>query len=352
MMKKNKEEIIKKNKALVKKNKALIFLLSIVFLLSGCTQKVPKDDLTKGLLSSGGKTLEMLVVVPKDVLTGALRDTIGEYFEKACPNLPQKEPLFDVVQVDPEGYYSSTILQQHRNILILDYKKTNPNNILGQVDKRYYPQALFKISANNKDSLISILSQYANTIRHQFYENEHKRIYVAMKKQENVKLNPQIQKFFGFKLMFSDEYYLATKDTNFFWIRKETTNESFNVMIYKEKYTGEGLFDQKKIIELRDKISKQYIPGPTHGSYMGTETRVNLVGDFTRRNVKIGKYTAVETRGMWRLFGNFMGGGFVNYCFLNPKTNEFIMIDCFLYSPKKSKRDNLMQLESIIYNIQ
>lgn len=350
-MKKNKEKN-QKNKELIKNIKEIILFFFIIVLCVSCNKKTQQDDLTKGLLSSSGKTLEMLLVVSDDIYAGAFRDSIGENFEKACPNLPQKEPLFDIIKMAPNDFYNSDLLQQHRNILIIDCKQGNPNTILQQIDKRYYPQAIFKISASSIDSLFSLLTKYAPTIKHQFYINEYKRVYVAMKKQENIKLNPQIQKRFDFNLTFSTEYYLATKDTNFFWIRKETTDESFNVMIYKQPYTGKGLFEQKKIIETRDYLGKKYIPGPTHGSYMGTETRTNLVGDYTRKNIKLGKYTAVETRGMWRLFGNFMGGAFVNYCFVNPRTNEFIMIDCFLYSPKRSKRDNLIHLESIIHNIQ
>ena len=80
---------------------------------------------------------------------------------------------------------------------------------------------------------------------------------------------------------------------------------------------------------------------------MGTEKRFPLV----RRNVKIGEYDAVETRGLWRLFGDWMGGSFINYCFEDKANKRFVMIDCFLYSPRHPKRDQLMQLESIVFDI-
>jgi hypothetical protein len=63
-----------------------------------------------------------------------------------------------------------------------------------------------------------------------------------------------------------------------------------------------------------------------------------------------GRY-AIETRGLWRLVGDFMGGPFVNYVFLDEETNQMVMIDAFLYSPRRSKRDLLMQLEAIAYSI-
>jgi hypothetical protein len=46
-----------------------------------------------------------------------------------------------------------------------------------------------------------------------------------------------------------------------------------------------------------------------------------------------------------------MGGPFVNYCFKDSQGQRFVMIDCFVYSPKQSKRDQLMQLEAVAYGI-
>jgi hypothetical protein len=114
-------------------------------------------------------------------------------------------------------------------------------------------------------------------------------------------------------------------------------------------YKNEEQFSQENIIALRDELAKKYIPGPTRGSYMGTEHRFGFLSD----TVQIGedKITAVETRGLWRLFNDYMGGPFVNYCFKDNNGQRFVMIDCFVYSPKTSKRDQLMQLESVVYGI-
>ena len=66
---------------------------------------------------------------------------------------------------------------------------------------------------------------------------------------------------------------------------------------------------------------------------------------------KYDKIPAIETRGLWRLFNDYMGGPFVNYCFRDSQGQRLVMIDCFVYSPKQSKRDQLMQLESVAYGI-
>ena len=60
---------------------------------------------------------------------------------------------------------------------------------------------------------------------------------------------------------------------------------------------------------------------------------------------------AIETRGLWKLEGDFMGGSFVNYTFVDEKRNKVITIDGYVYAPNKPKRDLLIQMESIAHSL-
>ncbi|MDY6381546.1 MAG: DUF4837 family protein, partial [Bacteroidales bacterium] len=335
-------------------NKRLFYtlLLIVLVLFSSCKHKLTKEDaLTKGMPSSGGKTLEMLLIIPDSLYNKTMRDFVGNIFEKAQEGLPQKEPYFDLVQLTPAQYYNSEMFKKHRNVLIIEKKAGNNNTIKQAINKGVYPQAIFEIKVDNIDSIYSILNSYAETIKYQYRKNEHIRIYNAFKRDENIKLTEVISNKFNFSLTFSSDYYLAKQTDNFLWIRKETQKESFNIMMYKKKYTSDDLLLEKKVIELRDSLGKAFIPASMPNSYMGTEIRENI-SKLYRDTVKVGDYAMIETRGLWRSFGDFMGGAFVNYCFKNPATNELVMIDCFLYNPNKNKRDYLMQLESIVYSIE
>jgi hypothetical protein len=117
-------------------------------------------------------------------------------------------------------------------------------------------------------------------------------------------------------------------------------------MIHTYPYTANS-FKQEDILRVRNEIAKQYIFGSLEGSYMTTETLVPPMSVEINLN---GRY-AVETRGLWKLVGDFMGGPFVNYVFLDEEKNQMVMIDAFLYSPKKGKRDLMIQLEGIAYSI-
>lgn len=334
-------------------------VLSLVF-LNGCTKKDKTSSKsqtnssinTKNLPSSGGKTLEMILVIPDSDYRNELKDTIGTYFLKVCKGIANSEPLFDLVQMPPNNFYNSEMFQKHRNIFVVDYSQTNTENTIFQnIDYKSYPQAYFQVISNNRDSLYSMIRRYSPSIINQFYDNEHRRVMQAFSNMENIEAREKLKHTFNLSLTLSREFSISKFEDDFAWFRKDyrvkADQKTLNIMIYKTPFLGDGMFKEDKIIELRDKIAKENIPGPTRGSYMGTETRF----PYTRKTVSINGQPAIETRGLWRLFNDFMGGSFINYCFLDKKNNQFIMIDCFVYSPNQNKRDELMQLESIVYSL-
>ena len=94
---------------------------------------------------------------------------------------------------------------------------------------------------------------------------------------------------------------------------------------------------------------KQYIPGPSNGSYMKTDQEYfppesRVIGDFATDY-------AVKTAGLWMLENDFMGGPFLSYSFVDPKNQELITLCGYVYQPNKKKRDLLRQLEAIMYSV-
>ena len=330
----------------------IALILAFIALMAGCSGK--KGDTINGKPSSGGKTLEVLLIVPDDIYRGELTDTINRYFARVCEGLNQPEPLFDVVQLNPAGFYKSEMFQKHRNIIIIDLKDTNKNKLYSSKDYKAAPQSYFEFSVSSRDSLYSLIRGTADTIIKSFYDNEYRRIGATFKKFENTKATTAIRNRFDLTLVLSEDFYVATEADNFMWIRKETQDVSLGLMIYKTAF-DESLLAESKIIDLRNKITKENVPGPSHGNFMGIESRVPLI----RKDVMLcGNVAAIETRGLWRMLYEpnvkitaFMGGAFVNYCFADKDKKNLIMIDGFVQSPKLSKRDQLMQLEAVIRNI-
>ena len=60
---------------------------------------------------------------------------------------------------------------------------------------------------------------------------------------------------------------------------------------------------------------------------------------------------AVETRGMWNVVGDFMGGPFVSYSIVDPTSSKIVTAEGWIFYPNKEKRDLLRQQESILYSL-
>ena len=113
-------------------------------------------------------------------------------------------------------------------------------------------------------------------------------------------------------------------------------------------YQSEEQFLPEKIDNRLDTMMRRHVPGPAEGSYMGTERRMEITHELY--DYKGSKY-CIETRGLWRLFGDFMGGPFVTYTLLSPDGKQVVEVTGFVYCPRFDKRDYLMQVDGICNSV-
>ena len=176
--------------------------------------------------------------------------------------------------------------------------------------------------------------------------------YVRMKKifsqTPNVKVNNMIREKYGFSLVFPEEFSHAKTEGNFMWVRKEAKDFGLHVYVSTAPATDAKAFEEAYILDNLDTLMKHHVPGPAEGSYQGTERR----DFFYTRKVQLGDIEAVETRGLWRLYGDHMGGPFVCYTLPSPDGSNVITLVGLVYSPSErnkmaSRRDLLMQVDGI-----
>ena len=58
----------------------------------------------------------------------------------------------------------------------------------------------------------------------------------------------------------------------------------------------------------------------------------------------------MQTRGMWEVKNDFMGGPFVSHSFYSPDGEDIIVAEAFVYAPRYDKRQYLRQVESLLYS--
>lgn len=319
---------------------ALFFAL---LTLASCSMEAPSKP------GSNGKTCEILVVCNLGDYQGAVGDSLRAFFQQDNPALNQSEPLFSLAHIPYSSFEKTDMFKHMRNIILIQIGEKAAAQaqapFLVQQDAWARNQIVFQFAVNDKASFDHFFAQKKELMLKAFYSRERIRIQQSFKSTESVRLSDRMLKKFGFKLVFPEGFRIATDKPGVMTFNKETKHYGQNVMVYTYPYTAES-FQEEDILRTRNYLGKTFIEGSIDSSYMITETQLPPI--FREVNFN-GKY-AIETRGLWRLEGDFMGGPFVNYVFLDESSKKVIMIDAFLFSPRRPKRDLMMQLESIAYS--
>ncbi|MBR4506533.1 MAG: DUF4837 family protein [Bacteroidales bacterium] len=325
--------------------KKLTLLLMAAMLVAACNSPETKA-LSKR--SSSGKTCEVLVAADKGHYTGATKALIDSILLSPQEGLPQPEQRFSVVNVPVSSLHNTQMFKMHRNIIICDVKAGNPDKFYIHHDQWAEPQAVIDIAASSEATLCEMLRKHADRIVEEIYKDEYRRMDNVFYKDRNIELMQRVEDKYGFTLSLPKEFSWAKDDGDFVWLRKETKDFGLSVLVNVMPYRDATVFYTAKIYNRLDTMMRREVPGPAEGSYMGTERRVALES----RKVEFGdsKY-CIETRGLWRLFGDFMGGPFVSYCLLSPDGTQVVELTGFVYCPRFDKRDYLMQVDGICRSI-
>lgn len=314
--------------------------------LTGCNnnQQAPKSLLP----NISGKAGEVFVVIDKDLWQGKPGNDIREVLASDCPHLPQKEPLYSLVNVSPSGF--GKLFKVHRNIIIYDVNpQVQKQGIFFRNDVWAAPQCVIQISAATADSAEAIFSKNAAIIVSSIEQAERDRVISNTRHYEERSLANQVLEFLGDGTMhFPNGYRLKKKTDDFVWIADEKQFTNQGVFIYKYPVTDSDPFTEEKIIAKRNEVLMNNVPGMFEGTYMTTT-------DFDTPTVNFIKYkgrTFAETRGQWEVHNDYMGGPFVSHSFYDKEGKNVIVLECFVYAPKYDKRQYLRQVESLLYSFE
>jgi len=315
------------------------FLASIISLQS-CNSKPSEKT------SSAGKTSEMLVVMNDVHWKSEIGESIKSFFRQEMEGLSTDEPCYDVVQMSKNSF--NKLFQKHRNIFIveIDNNKSKPSLEIRK-DVWSQPQIVIKLIAPDKESFLLAFDARKDQFLELFDEAERRRIIKAFKQDENFKIRTTLKNSMNLSLVIPNGFYIGKQKDNFIWLRKITRNFNNEIMIYSYPYTDTIAFNPQQIINVRNEITKSNIPGHSDSSYMA----VSDIFPSTSKILELNGNYAIETRGLWIVKKDFMGGPFLSYTVLDKKANRVVTVDGSIYYPNNKKRDLMRQLESIFYTL-
>ena len=324
---------------------SLLALAVTMLALISCNETSRKKALLPNI---SGKAGEVIVVINKGDWEGAVGTTLRDTLAKDCPFLPQKEPLYTLVDVIPSGF--TNMFQIHRNIVIV---RIGNDVVEPGVNIRYdvwaRPQCVITINAIDSDSAVQLIKENSKRIITSLEQIEWDRIIANSKKYEERSIAPAVTEMIGGSPHFPSGYRLKKKTDDFIWVEYSVQYVTQGILIYKYPVVeGEDMMNLDNIIEENNAMLKANVPGMFENTYMMTST-------FARPSIEYLKYKGrdfAEVRGYWEVYNDFMGGPFVSHAFYSQDGRNMIVIEGFVYAAKYDKRHYLRQVEAILYSFE
>lgn len=294
------------------------------------------------LVSSTGRINYVLIVIDDEDWKGRVGDELKNIITQPVIGLPQEEHQFSINQVDPITFNS--LFKRHRNILFvgldtIDHFYTNH-------DVYASPQTTITILSKNKEGLIENIKSHKDEIIDIFKKNDLSLYQRKVTKDFHDPEKIETLDNLGLSLKIPFDYKKVDDTGQFLWYRNTFERGLLNIIAYEvpifdQQYTHENL------VSFRDSIGKNYIPGQFDNTYMRTEPNYKPV----IQEVQIGKIQALESRGLWFVEGDYMGGPFISYTIEDKENERLIVIEGFSYSPSSKKRDVVFELEAILKTV-
>ena len=329
----------------MKRTLRLFALAAAIFALLSCNEASRKKAL---LPNVSGKAGEVIVVINKGDWEGAVGTTLRDTLAQDCPFLPQKEPLYTLVDVIPSGF--TNIFQLHRNIVIVRIGNdvTEPGvNIRYDIWAR--PQCVISINAIDSESAVQLIKDNSRRIIASLEHAERDRVIANSKRYEELGLAPVVTQMIGGSPHFPSGYKLKKKTDNFIWIDYSVQYVTQGILIYKYPVVeGENMMSLDNILAENNAMLKANVPGMFENTYM-------MPSNFARPSIEYLKYKGrdfAQIRGFWEVYNDFMGGPFVAHAFYSQDGKEMIVMEGFVYAPKYDKRHYVRQVESILYSFE
>jgi len=318
---------------------ALLFLLPL-FLIS-CN-----SDNTNMHKNVTGKAGDLVVVSSESTWNGNPGKLIRRTLAQEHIALPQDEPIFDLIKVPREGFKS--IFKSTRNILQVSVSPNiDSSGIQFRDDVWAYPQATVTITAQNEEQFEEIFNENKDKIMSYYLKAEQERLKMGYNKFYEKGIYNELKEDFDLTMKVPPGFVIAEQKKDFVWLKYETPEISQGIILYTFRYVSDSAFTENYLLRVRDSVLKANVPGPSEGSYMATERRIEQAQNITQYN---GHYASLM-RGLWRVRNDFMGGPYISLAVLDEDRQRVVVAFGYVYAPSKDKRNYLRQVQAMIYSL-
>lgn len=317
---------------------------------------------------SKGNLGEIIIVMDSTKWDSELAYAVKEVFADYMETLPQPEPKYDLTFMTIRKPSDIDFVKRRRNVVfcatldedsnvaklvrsllsepILDRIKTGQNFAIPVENKWALNQyAMFLVGNNDEELARKILTSDRNLLR-RIDELEIERWKnVVYERGEQTELADSLMQKHGFSFRIQHDYDWGADTTNFVAFRRLLSDNYRWIWVHWiDSVYNVSHVDSTWVNRKRDSLLKIYMRGNrSDSSYITTEYRRPVEHDIITMN---GRYT-IETRGTWRMVGDFMGGPFVNYTMYDENQRRLYMMEFVQFAPKYKKRRFVRQFDAM-----
>jgi hypothetical protein len=340
-------------------------LLAVVLLfitISGC------DDVDRRPPATG---TEGTITVVADTRTWegpvgqALRDELGKYIG----TLPVAEPAFTLEQFDlTTNELFERVIQKRKYVVFLASLDENTNvgryiqtgldstamssiragtsGIMQRPNAWYRKQMVVYAVGPTAESLIADIHDQGENLRYVFNTATRQRLSERMfKRMRQEDIEQQIFDRHGFAVNVQHDYFIAQDTLNFIRLRRVLSDTWREFFVYYVEDADPNDLTPEWVIATRDSLSAKFIRGTFEGSFVEIDQRRPI----TSENIDFLDRFGFETRALWHMTEDAMGGPVLNYSFYDEQQRRIYMIDGMVFAPQFNKREFLRQIEAIAF---
>jgi len=320
-------------------------ILSTLLLLL-LTASCGDTSLTRTLPNVTGSTGEVMVVMERALWEGAAGAAVREHVGANLIGMPQPEPAFRLMPVNPEGFRD--IYVAHRNVIIIktDNEKGGPEVIFSR-NRWAETQLVIEVTAPDTVSLAAAIMDNGEVIRKRINDVERERLTAWLTKSAGKERSRLSTDDGSWELVLPAGYEPDFNRRGVMMISAETpsTTQSVIVSVSGRKMSRMDCFE---LADLTEKLISAEVSGPDPGSFMVIEKRAQTSCRSFRRD----STDYIEMRGLWTLEGGYMGGPFISYAFIDKESSLPVVVTGFVYAPGDEKRELLRQVEALMYTLE
>lgn len=323
------------------KTRLFIFsLLSLLIVLGGCTSSFVMPQAT-------GWVYEVVVVADQKVWDGEAGEALIAEMEADIPGLPQPEEALKLTKVTPEVF--DGMLRYAKNIVQV---KVDPNSytkvsLRHEINLWAQNQVMLTITAPDQASVVQYLKDRQGVVVEFFTKAEMDRVFTTLEKTYSSLVMEKVQAKFDVRLNVPAEMTFYKDTTDFFWVSNNANTGRVDFIVYSFPYVDPQTFTVNYLVNKRDSVLRENLPGSFPNSYLATELRWGV--DY-KPMTHLGKYGGVM-RGLWKTVGDMMGGPFVSLTKVDEVNNKIIVVESFVFAPEMEKRNLMRRGEACLYTL-